>query len=96
MSFHVRLNKDIRSFLLSLPRAHQEKVARLIDRLGENPYPSRLKFIDISSTNFDIKKCKGHQTRFRVRFGGYRLVYEIDEASQLIFVLKLDARGDIY
>jgi mRNA interferase RelE/StbE len=96
MSFHVRLNRNIRSILLLLPRAHQEKVGRLIDRLGENPYPSRFKFIDISSTNFDIKKCKGHQTRFRVRLGEYRLVYEIDEASQLILVLKPDIRSDIY
>ena len=96
MSFHVSLNRDIRSILLSLPRSHQEKVGKLIDRLSENPYPSRFKFIDISSTIFDIKKCKGHQTRFRVRLGEYRLVYEIDEASQMILVLKLDTRGDIY
>jgi mRNA interferase RelE/StbE len=96
MSFHVRLNRDIRSILLSLPRAHQEKVGKLIDRLSENPYPSRFKFIDISSTNIDIKKCKGHQTRFMVRLGEYRLVYEIDEACQMILFLKLDTRGDIY
>ncbi len=96
MSFHVRLNRDIRSILLSLPRSHQEKVGKLIDRLSENPYPSRFKFVDISSTNFDIKKCKGHQTRFRVRLGEYRLIYDIDEASQMIFILKLDTRGDIY
>ena len=76
MSFQVRLNKEVRSFLVSLPRAHQEKVGKLIDRLSENPYPSRIKIIDISSTNFDIKKCKGHQTRFRVRLGEYRLIYE--------------------
>lgn len=96
MSFHILLNKGIRSILLSLPRAHQEKIGKLIDRLSENPYPSRIKFIDISSTNFDIKKCKGHQTRFRVRLGEYRLIYDIDDASQMILILKLDTRGDIY
>jgi len=96
MRFHVRVNKDIRSILLSLPRAHQEKVGKLIDHLSENPYPSRIRLIDISSTNFDIKKCKGHLTRFRVRLGEYRLIYEIDEASQMILILKLDTRGDIY
>ena len=96
MSFQVRLNKEIRSILLSLPRAHQEKVGKLIDRLNKNPYPTRIKFIDISSTNFDIKKCKGHQTRFRVRLGEYRLIYEIDEANHLVLILKLDDRGDVY
>jgi mRNA interferase RelE/StbE len=96
MSFHVRLNKEIRAILLSLPRAHQKKVGKLIDRLSENPYPSRIKLIDISSMNFDIKKCKGHQTRFRVRIGEYRLIYQIDEASSMVLILKLDTRGDIY
>ena len=96
MSFRVRLNKDIRSIILSLPRSHQEKIGKLIDRLSENPYPSRTKFIDISSTNFDIKKCKGHQTRFRVRIGEYRLIYQIEVSSQKILILKLDTRGDIY
>ena len=96
MSFHILLNKDIRSILISLPRAHQEKIGKLIDRLSENPYPSRIKIIDISSTNFDIKKCKGHQRRFRVRLGEYRLIYEIDESSHLVLILKLDTRGDVY
>jgi len=96
MSFQVRLNKEVRSFLVLLPRAHQKKVGKLIDKLSKNPYPSRIKFIDISSTNFDIKKCKGHQTRFRVRLGEYRLVYEIDEANHLILILKLDDRGNVY
>ena len=96
MSFRVRLNRDIRAILLYLPRAHQKKLGELIDRLSENPYPSRTKFIDISFTNFDIKKCKGHQRRFRVRLGEYRLIYEIDESSHLVLILKLDTRGDVY
>jgi mRNA interferase RelE/StbE len=96
MSFSVRLSREIRAFILSLPRAHQEKVEKLIDKLSENPYPFRAKFIDLSSTNFDIKKCKGHSTRFRVRIGEYRLIYQIDETSAQVLILKLDTRSDIY
>jgi mRNA-degrading endonuclease RelE of RelBE toxin-antitoxin system len=94
MSFHVRLNKKIRSNILSLPRSHQEK----IDKLSDNSYPSKTGLIALSSTDFDIKKCKGHKTRFRVRLGEYRLIYEIDEPDQLVLVLvlKLDTRGDVY
>jgi mRNA-degrading endonuclease RelE of RelBE toxin-antitoxin system len=99
MSFQVLVNKEIRSKIVSLPRAHQEKVGELIDKLGEIPYPSRTRFIALSSTtqpNFDIKKCKRHQTRFRVRFGGYRLVYEIDKTKEQVLILKLDTREDTY
>jgi len=38
----------------------------------------------------------GHKTRFRIRLSEYRLVSEIDEASQMILILNLDDRGDIY
>ncbi len=96
MSFQVRLNKKIRSILFSLPRSHQVRIGGLIDNLSENPYPSKARFVAISSANFDIKKCKGHQTRFRVRLGEYSLIYEVDEPNQLVLILKLDTRGDAY
>lgn len=66
----------------------------MIDRLSENPFPSRAKVVALSSMNFDIKKCKGHPARFRARIGEYRLIYQVDEAR--ILVLKLDTRGDVY
>jgi len=94
MSFRVLFNKKIGSYLSTLPRPHQERIGKLIDSLTEDPYPLRTKFIDISATNFDIKKCKGHQARFRARIGEYRLVYQIEGSSVLI--LKLDIRGDVY
>ncbi len=96
MSFSVHLNEKIKPVIASLPRSHQEKVRDLIDRLIRNPYPLRAKFISLSSTNFDIKKCKGHQTRFRVRLGEYRLIYEVDEAKKRVLTLKLDVRSDVY
>jgi mRNA interferase RelE/StbE len=96
MSFQVILNKKIKCYLLSLPSAHQERIARLIDRLSLNPYPLRVKTIAVSSANFDIKKCKGHQTRYRARIGEYRLIYQIDNASERVLILKLDTRGNVY
>jgi mRNA interferase RelE/StbE len=96
MSFQVILNKKIKSYLLSLPRAHQERIGKLIDRLGLNPYPLRVKTISVSSANFDIRKCKGYQTRYRARIGEYRLIYQIDDTSERVLILKLDTRGDVY
>ena len=60
MSFRVLLNRKIRSYILSLPRP-QKRIGDLIDKLSENPFPSKTKIIDLSLTNFDIKKCKGHK-----------------------------------
>jgi len=96
MSFRVHLNKRTRLFILSLTLSHQERIGKLIDRLGDNPYPPKTKIIAFSSTNFDIKKCKGHQSRLRARIGEYRLIYQVVEARGLVIVLKLDTRGDVY
>ena len=38
----------------------------------------------------------GHQTRFRIRLGEYRLDSEVGETSQMILILKLDDRGEVY
>lgn len=94
MSYQVLLNKKIGIYLSSLPRSHQERIAKLIDRLSEKPYPARARFVPLSSANFDIKKCKGHRDRFRARIGEYRLVYQIEMSR--VLVLKLDTRGDVY
>jgi len=91
---HFKINKKIRYYLISLPRSHQEQIAKLIDKLSENPFPSKARFVSLSSTNNDIKKCKGHPARFRARIGEYRLIYQIEESQVLI--LKLDTRGDVY
>lgn len=80
--------------MLSLPRSHQERIGKLIDKLSENPYPQRNRLTALSSINFDIRKCKGHQARFRARIGEYRLIYEVDDSE--VLVLKLDARSHVY
>jgi mRNA-degrading endonuclease RelE of RelBE toxin-antitoxin system len=36
------------------------------------------------------------EIRSILRLGECRLVYEIDEASRTILILKFDTRGDIY
>lgn len=51
---------------------------------------------NISKFIFDIKQCKGHSSRFRVRFGNFWLIYEVDDEEKLVFLLKLDVRSEIY
>lgn len=46
----------------------------------------------------DIKPLKGYDGLYRLRVGGYRVVYTHDKDGQIIIILVLDvgARGDIY
>ena len=84
MSFEVLLHpKRVKKVITRLPHAHQKKLKDLIDLLTEDPHLSlrsiQISDNDLKKVNFDVKQCKGYSNRFRVRFGDFRLVYEVDE-----------------
>lgn len=43
--------------------------------------------------HLDLRKLKGHQDIFRVRVGGVRILFRIDDA-QHVFVLAIERRSD--
>ena len=99
MSYEVLLHpKKVKRMIVALPQAHQRRLKELIDRLAEDPFLARSEHIGdhLNIANFDVKRCKGHANRFRVRFGDFRLVYEVDEVERLVLLLKLDFRGEVY
>jgi mRNA-degrading endonuclease RelE of RelBE toxin-antitoxin system len=82
-SFIVTLKKAIRD----LPKSHQEQFDQLVDILKDDPIPFN---------KFDLVRIKGHKGIFRIRLGGFRLTYEIDEFNLCIKLLKLEPRGKAY
>lgn len=82
-SFIVTLKKAIRD----LPKSHQEQFDQLVDILKDDPIPFN---------KFDLVRIKGHNGIFRIRLGGFRLTYEIDECNLCIKLLKLEPRGKAY
>lgn len=101
MSYEVLLHpKRVRRAITSLPRAHQKRLKELIDQLAEDPYhfsrSAEISGDDLTKAHFDVKRCKGHTNRFRVRFGDFRLIYEVDDEERLVLLLKLDVRGEVY
>ena len=46
----------------------------------------------------DIKPMQGYTGRYRLRVGGYRVVYRFDERGTMIvlYVIDVGPRGDIY
>ena len=100
MSYEVLLHpKRVKRVIAGLPQAHQRRLKEPIDQLAEDPFLARSGHISgdhLDEANFDIKRCKGHKSRFRVRFGDFRLVYQVDEEERLVLLLKLDIRGEVY
>jgi len=56
----------------------------VIDGLATNPRPR------------GTIKLKGHERLYRHRIGVYRMVYEIDDASKRVRVLRVRHRREVY
>ena len=70
-------------------------------RLEQIPNPDReriikaLKQLEINRDLLDIKPLIG-RSDYRLRVGKWRLLMEINEDEEVIFIRALDTRGDIY
>ena len=85
MQYKIEISKKVEKFL----EKHPDILSRYffaIEILKNDPLPSQL----------DIKKLKGENSKYRIRIGKYRFLYEVKEHSILIFFFNAGSRGDIY
>lgn len=49
------------------------------------------------SVNIDLRKLTGDwEGYYRIRIGNIRIIFDISKESRVIFVKKVDHRGDVY
>ncbi len=67
-----------------------------LGRLGRSQRKRIVSAIDALPGHGDIKKMKGKKLAnlFRLRVGKYRIIYQMEE--DIIRILDIDTRGDIY
>ena len=44
----------------------------------------------------DVRKLQGQQEGWRIRVGDYRVIYLIDDSDQLITIVRVRHRRDVY
>jgi mRNA interferase RelE/StbE len=66
-----------------LPPQTQERINKAIALLSENPH---------HPGNKKLTSREG----YRIRFGDYRVLYQIDDGSKVVTVYRVKARGDVY
>ncbi|WP_196440304.1 type II toxin-antitoxin system RelE/ParE family toxin [Planomonospora sp. ID67723] len=75
--------------MLKIPRPD---ALRILYRLAELQ-----KAMDSGDTAaFDTKALQGHDARWRLRVGDYRVVYTIEDGQLIVWVLAVGNRRDIY
>lgn len=65
-------------------RTDRDRIAKRFLELAENPRP------------FGSEKLQGFENTYRVRQGDYRIVYDIDDSTATVIVLKIRNRKDVY
>lgn len=82
MSYTVFLHPVVLKFLKKLPKSDVERIKTKITELTE---PHSVKAV----------KLVGKEA-FRIRVGGYRILYTIDDAKKIVVVFKIDKRERVY
>jgi mRNA interferase RelE/StbE len=66
------------------PRGIRIRIASRIQSLVKTPRPP------------GSQKLAGAEDRYRIRQGTYRIVYSVDDAKQVVAVVKIGHRRDVY
>lgn len=80
----IEFHPDVHKQLQQLPRPVFAGALRTIIGLVEEPRPT------------GVKKLVGGHSDWRVRIGGYRILYAIDDRSATVTVLQVRHRRDVY
>lgn len=83
MTYSVRIKESAVKDLRDIPRNDRQRITQAIDNLRENPY---------SGTQLH-GAFRGLR---RQRVGNYRIVYEIERAELLVYVIQISHRREAY
>ena len=83
--FEVKYSNQAEDFLKKAEKIVAKRLMKKIEELTNNPFPQ------------GIKSVEGYKERvFRIRVGDYRILYEVEQNSNLIGIVKIDKRPRIY
>jgi len=82
--YEVRILRRAMRDILRLPREDARRVSIRIDALSATPRPP------------GVRKLRGAEGLFRLRVGDYRILYEVDDAAQVVTVYRVRHRREAY
>jgi len=83
LSYTILIEKSAQKDLSKSPQQDQNRIIKAIKNLSKNPHPS------------GSKKLSGREA-WRIRVGTYRVIYEIHEDKQIVLVVVIGHRKEIY
>jgi mRNA interferase RelE/StbE len=85
MAYTIIFNPAVRRQVRPLPQQLKERLSRRIAALADAPHGA--------STRVLTAKFQGLR---RLRVGDYRVIYHVDEVSQIITIMRVGHRSHVY
>ena len=83
-SYQIEWKNSAYKELQKLPRQMIPKIVSAVGDLSDNPYPQ------------GVKRLVGSKYSYRIRFGDYRVIYEVIENKLIIEIVRVRHRKDVY
>lgn len=84
MTYQVEITPAAKRQIKKLIASVQLAIVERLEQLAEDPRPP------------GVLKMQGVESLYRIRVGDYRIIYEIQDQTLLIAVVKVGHRGDVY
>ena len=83
MAYSVRIKRSAVKALSRIPKQDRVRIVDAIDGLAEHPHAG-------SALKGGLRGLR------RIRVGGYRVVYEVQDATLVVLVVRVAHRGTVY
>lgn len=86
MNYKYEFSNEAKKFLKRLDKPTATRIIHAVEIISKSP-----------NNHPNVKKLKGYEGDiFRLRVGGFRILYEIIDDKLIIFIFRIGARGDVY
>lgn len=81
---------------LQIKRSASKELEAVAQKSDRQRLVSRIQALAANPRLPGCEKLAGHAGRYRVRQGDYRVVYSIDDAEQIVVIVKVGHRREVY
>ena len=84
MAYEIEFEPKVLRELRDFQRGDLERIMSRISGLADEPRPA------------GCEKLTGTSNAWRIRSGSYRIVYQVDDASAIVTVIRVGHRREVY
>ena len=84
MVYSIEFRPSVLKSLNKVPKSDLIQIKKKIEKLSTN------------LPDYSVTKLKGDNPFHRVRYGNYRIIYEIKKEKLIIIIVKIGNRKDVY